>query len=283
MWAKYVNLAMAYKKLPQRVDHRSYTRQGVEQIPTVHMGVAATQMERRGLSTEKGGVNREISAQNKLLKEIKARITRLYNWTKQQANQPDEKRSVWEQLQQAQATAKPTTRYGKVKALKENAALFNFLQENGISSMPELHAKVTAMQTDYYILRGEIAVIGRQIDQLDERLSMWKQYSENKGVRQRISTLKPKARETYRDAHSAEFALYDASVRYLDGLKASSEKIMPKEWRAEAERLTAQKNGLYQQMKTMRADIQAVEKIRKTADELARSEKPRDWGRDYER
>jgi outer membrane murein-binding lipoprotein Lpp len=283
MWAKYVNLAMAYKKLPQRVDHRSYTRQGVEQIPTVHMGVAATQMERRGLSTKKGGVNREIAAQNRLLKEIKARITRLYNWSKEQAALPEEKRSVWEQLQQAQTAAKPTTRYGKVKVLKENAALFNFLQENGIASMPELHAKVTAMQTDYYTLRGEIAAIGRQIDQLDERLSMWRQYSEKKGIHQHLAALKPKAREAYQDAHNAEFALYDAAVRYLDGLKASGEKIMPKKWQAETERLTAQKNGLYQQMKAMRADIQAVEKIHKTADGLARSEKSKDRGQEQER
>ena len=135
-WARYANTMLHHKGLPQRIDHRSYARQGIEKVPTVHMGVAAAQMERRGISTEKGAVNREIATQNKLLKEIKARITRLYNWTKEQAGKPEEKRSVWEQLQQTQAAAKPTTRYGKVKALKESAALFNFLQENGIS----LHA-----------------------------------------------------------------------------------------------------------------------------------------------
>ncbi|MCI1883139.1 MAG: hypothetical protein LKI94_13215 [Sporolactobacillus sp.] len=163
------------------------------------MGVAAMQMKRRGIPTEKGAVNREIAAQNRLLKEIKARITRLYNWSKQQATQPEEKRSVWEQLQQTQAAAKPTTRYGKVKALKENAALFNFLQENGVSSTQKLHAKVTAMQTQYYTLRGEIAAIGRQTDWLDEKLSMWKPYSENKVFQQRLAALKPRERETYRD------------------------------------------------------------------------------------
>ena len=31
---------------------------------------------------------RQIAADNKLLKEIKARITRLYNWSKEQAAQP---------------------------------------------------------------------------------------------------------------------------------------------------------------------------------------------------
>ena len=66
-WARYVNAMLELRNLPQRIDHRSYLRQGVQHIPTVHMGVAATQMERRGLTTEKGAMNREIAAQNRLL------------------------------------------------------------------------------------------------------------------------------------------------------------------------------------------------------------------------
>lgn len=282
-WADVCNRALEQIGRPERIDHRSYIRQGVQEIPTVHMGVAATQMERRGLATEKGAVNREIAAQNRLLKEIKARITRLYNWTKQQAAQPEQKQSIWEQLQKAQAAIQPATRYGKVKALKESATLFNFLQENGISSMRELHTKVTAMQTEYYGLRGEIAATARQIDGLNKLLSMWKQYSDNKPVRQCLTVLKPRAREKFQDAHSTELALYDAAVRYLNDLKASGEKITPKHWQAEAEHLSAHNDTLYQQMKAMRTDIQAVEKIRKTADELARSEKPRDREHNHER
>jgi hypothetical protein len=283
-WARYVNAMLEVHNLPQRINHRSYVRQGIEKIPTVHMGVAASQMERRGLATGKGAVNREISAQNRLLKEIKARITRLYNWSKQQAAAlPEKKTSIWKQFQQAQAATQPTTRYGKVKALKENAALFNFLQENGISSMQELYAKVTVMQTEYYGLRGEIAATARQIDGLNKRLSMWKQYTGNKVFRQQLASLKPRAHEKFQDAHSAELDLYNAAVRYLNELKASGEKITPKHWQTETERLTAQNSTLYQRMKAMSTDIQAVEKIRKTADELARSEKPKDRGRDYER
>ena len=97
-WADVCNRALERIGRPERIDHRSYIRQGVQKIPTVHMGVAATQMEHRGLTTEKGTVNREIAAQNRLLKEIKARITRLYNWTKQQTAQPEQKQSIWEQL-----------------------------------------------------------------------------------------------------------------------------------------------------------------------------------------
>ena len=37
--------------IAERVDHRSYTRQGVEKVLTVHLGVAASQMEKRGIPT----------------------------------------------------------------------------------------------------------------------------------------------------------------------------------------------------------------------------------------
>ncbi|MFA7117234.1 MAG: hypothetical protein WC159_00545 [Sphaerochaetaceae bacterium] len=245
-------------------------------MSTGHMGVTATQMERRGFVTEKGTVNREIAAQNRLLKEIKARITHLYNWTKQQATEPQQKPSIWEQLQQAQVAVKPTTKYGKVKALKENAALFNFLQENDISSMQELHAKVTVLQTKYYSMRGEISATARKIEELNKRLSMWKQYANNKTFRQQFVALKPKARENFQDVHSVELALYDAAVQYLNELKDAGENITPKRWQTQAEQLATQSSTLYQQMKAMRKDIQTVEKIRKTADELARLEKSKD-------
>ena len=64
----------------------------------------------------------------------------------------------------------------------------------------------------------------------------------------------------------------DAAVRYPDELKASGDKITPKMWRDKAERLTAHKDGLYLRMKAMRDDIKAVEKIRKTADSLAKTQ-----------
>ena len=59
----------------------------------VHLGPAASQMEKRGIRTDKGEVNRQIVADNKLLKEIKARITRLYRWSKAEAEKPQTQQS----------------------------------------------------------------------------------------------------------------------------------------------------------------------------------------------
>ena len=269
-WAAYTNRALEAAGKPERIDHRSYKRQGVDKIPTVHMGPAASQMERRGIVTDKGNINREIAADNKLLKEIKARITRLYNWSKEQSTQPQGWESIMDFLFQARQDTASTSQYARVRALKENVALFNFLQANGISSMPELYEKVSAMNSGYYDLRGKIVKAERRLSVLNERLEMWTQYQKYKPVRQKLDKVAPGKREQFKQRHSADLALFDAAVRYLDTLKASGEAITPKAWRAEVQRLTAEKEADYLKMRSMREDIKAVETLKKTADQLAR-------------
>ena len=272
-WAEYANRALEQTGRPERIDHRSYKRQGKEQLPTVHMGVAATRMERRGIATNKGNVNRQIAADNKLLKEIKARVTRLYNWTKTEAAKPQGKESVMAQLWQArQEMSKPATRTGKVKALKESAALFNFLQQNGITSMRQLHKKISAMNGAYYDLRGDIRTTERRLAALTERLEMWAQYEQHKGTRRQLDSLKPGKREKFGERHGAELALFDTAARYLNRLKESGKAITPKQWRAEADTLTAKKDVLYQDMRAMREEIKAVEQLRKAAEQLSKTE-----------
>ena len=259
-WAAYANRALETAGRPERIDHRSYKRQGVEKIPSIHMGPAASQMERRGIATEKGEINRQIAADNKLLKEIKARITRLYNWSKEQAAQPKGKESVIAQLWQARmdATA-PTYRSGKIRKLQEDAKLFNLLQSNGITSMQQLYEKVSAMNSDYYDLRGKIVSEERRLAVLDKRLEMWTQYELYKPVRQRLDKMKPGRREKYQQEHRAELASFDAAASFLKSLKESGEAITPKAWKAEAAKLTAQKDTDYTKMRAMRDEIKALE------------------------
>lgn len=59
------------------IAHRSYERQGVEQIPTVHLGIAAFQMENRGIRTERGDINRQVQLDNKMLHQLRAPIKKL--------------------------------------------------------------------------------------------------------------------------------------------------------------------------------------------------------------
>lgn len=100
-WEDSANAALEKHGHESRIDHRSYERQGIEQIPTVHMGVAATQMEKRGIETERGNQNREIAVKNNLLQRIMARIKQLKDWLKEAivpTAQKDEKPSIMAQL-----------------------------------------------------------------------------------------------------------------------------------------------------------------------------------------
>lgn len=81
-----LNKALRENQINNAVDHRSYKRQGVDLIPTIHKGVAATKMERRGIKTERGVINREILITNSQIKQLKARIIKLQNWIDEKTN-----------------------------------------------------------------------------------------------------------------------------------------------------------------------------------------------------
>lgn len=61
----------------ERVDMRSYKRQGIEKIPQQHMGPAVTAMERKGVDTEIGNRNQEISSGNQSLDLLQRMIEML--------------------------------------------------------------------------------------------------------------------------------------------------------------------------------------------------------------
>ena len=59
---------------------RPLDERGIDEIPTVHMGVAACQMEKKGITTEKVELNRNIQKANRMIKEIRAQIGKLKEW-----------------------------------------------------------------------------------------------------------------------------------------------------------------------------------------------------------
>jgi hypothetical protein len=69
-WAEKVNQELEKKSLPQRIDHRSFKEQGIEKIPTQHIGVSANAMEKRGIESQRGNENREIKKANGQIQTI---------------------------------------------------------------------------------------------------------------------------------------------------------------------------------------------------------------------
>lgn len=61
-WAYMVNAALDKAQVTERVTHKSLAAQGIERAPSIHLGPTATAMERRGIRTERGNLNRAAIA-----------------------------------------------------------------------------------------------------------------------------------------------------------------------------------------------------------------------------
>ena len=83
-WADCTNTYLERGNHAAKIDHRSFERQGIEQIPTIHLGAAASQMEKRGIRTERGNMNREIEVTNSQLRQLKARMNKLTVWLREE-------------------------------------------------------------------------------------------------------------------------------------------------------------------------------------------------------
>ena len=72
-WAAAVNQALAQAGHLERIDARSFQDQGIaDRQPTIHEGVAARAMERRGLQAERTQQNRAITAYNATVIDLAA-------------------------------------------------------------------------------------------------------------------------------------------------------------------------------------------------------------------
>ena len=155
--------------------------------------------------------------------------------------------------------------------------------EELIQSMQQLHEKIADMNSRYYDLRGKIVKAERRIATLTERGEMWEQYNQYKSIHKQLAKVKPEKREQFEQRHSRELILYDAAARYLKELKDSGEGITPKAWQREIDQLTAGKQTDTLAMKSMREDLKAVERLRKTAKQLSRQERDKSHDRGPER
>jgi len=191
-WAESVNAALERNEHAERVDHRSYERQGVERIPTVHMGVATTQMEQRGIITERGDQNREIALQNNLLQRIVARIKQLKDWLKEAVtpvvhNSRDEKPSIMAQLKKYEQqikevkNAQPSTlpmiadAYARLDRALEKVKHLDMRMKNanGLDEWDKLSVERKKAYNEYSAIKAEVKKLEANFPQRKPKSRDW--------------------------------------------------------------------------------------------------------------
>ena len=76
-WADVTNRYLEHAGREERIDHRSYADRGLTEQPTIHEGVSARAMEKKGIISDRCELNRQIKAGNALLRELKAEVKKL--------------------------------------------------------------------------------------------------------------------------------------------------------------------------------------------------------------
>ena len=155
-WETVQNRYLEMVNSPVRVDLRSYEKQGLDIIPTVHMGAAVTQMERRGIQTNIGNLNRDIKAANRMMSVIRSTIQNLRDWIsdilearkellaekKPETASPDLINLLRDYLNLRKAERRDWSRYGQQKGATKDLQSFvnatNYLKEYEIFTLEQL-------------------------------------------------------------------------------------------------------------------------------------------------
>ena len=292
-WADYTNDFLERNGSPERIDHRSNAERGIDEIPTVHMGVAACQMEKKGIATEKGELNRSIQKTNRLIREIRAQIGKLKEWIadlfkawetapKQPPQSPNLANLLMKYLSvQREKSRKYSQRWQQqhtADELKTIAAAVNYLSEHGISNLNELDASLSSVSDRAYSIREGMKTAEERMKKLQKLIEYGKNYTEYKPIHDELKKLQngwTNKRDKYEEAHRAELTLWNAASRYLHANLPKGTKTLPiAEWEQEYADLKTQRDSDYTKLKETRADVSELQKIRRCVDIALRADQP---------
>ena len=216
-----------------RIDHRSNAERGIDELPTIHMGVAACQMEKKGIVTERGELNRNIKAANRILREIKLQIGKLKDWI---AELVKARESVPEkpQLPMSPDLANLLIKYLRVQKeksrkysqswqqqhaaaeLKTVAQASNYLSEHGITTLAELDDALSSVSDQSSKFRSSMKAMETRMKELQKLIENGKNYVGYKPIQDEYKQIHWKGKqEKFAEAHRAELAMWNAANRYL--------------------------------------------------------------------
>ena len=202
-WADVTNRFLERAGSQERVNHRSHAERGLDEQPTIHEGVVARALEKKGIISDRCEMNRQIKADNILLRELKSLVKKLMDTVKntvpaiaeametvrqkmivfryQLLHIGTEKRQITDALHAVQPDIK---RYEDiVKQLKAKIKERRILLEEKKSTPAiqvfrhrELAQKIANLTEDIEELKSEKALLLNQLNCADDGMDEIKQY-----------------------------------------------------------------------------------------------------------
>ncbi|EOI9071531.1 MobQ family relaxase [Streptococcus pyogenes] len=280
------NEYLAKNKIEKRVDHRSFKRQGIKQIPTIHLGASASAMERKGIRTEKGDINREIKKQNELLKNIGNEIKKITSWLagfkeklkesykeyKDQSKKQIENESglfnLYEYLsfyQEMQENNRAELSfYGKrnkaIYDLKRYASGINYLRENKIKTISDLQGHINTLRSKNSEIYKNIKENSQKIEDLNKCLAYSKTVRKTKATYQEYESKKIFKESFYKNNQKE----IDQHIRARNLIEKISGKknLREKEWLGEIKNLEDEISKLNTESEKIRERYKEINHIK---------------------
>lgn len=280
------NEYLAKNKIEKRVDHRSFKRQGIKQIPTIHLGASASAMERKGIRTEKGDINREIKKQNELLKNIGNEIKKITSWLagfkdklkesykeyKDQSKKQIENESglfnLYEYLsfyQEMQENNRAELSfYGKrnkaIYDLKRYASGINYLRENKIKTISDLQGHINNLRSKNSEIYKTIKENSQKIEDLNKCLAYAKTVRKTKATYQEYESKKI-FKESFYKNNQKEIDQYIRTRNLIEKI-SGKKNLREKEWLGEIKNLEDEISKLNTESEKIRESYKEINHIK---------------------
>lgn len=260
-FASLCNRYLEKNNLEKRVDHRSFERQGKEEIPTIHLGASASTLERKGIETDKGNINREIKKHNSLVKAIKNKIKEITSWIdgllgNLQAKYDEYKQTKKDELEnkaelfnlyeyisiyndiQGEKT-KNLSYYGQIKKgnadLKRFVKAIYYLKDNNLRTIDDLQGKIFELARQSKKISGDIQSKTQRIKDLNQCVSCIDSIKDNKEVYQEYKS-KTLFKDSFYNSHKKEIDRYLRARKTIEKFTGTS-SIKLNEWEKEITKL----------------------------------------------
>ena len=277
-WEVIQNRYLEANNRPERVDLRSYERQGLDIIPTVHEGAAVRQMEKRGIQTNIGNLNREIKAANSLMKSIRQLIKNLKGWI---AELSEKRNELLAQKAAEEAVFLPNllmkymeirkeerrdwTRAGQNRGtsqdLKAVSEALSYLRQKGLSTVEDLEAFLESSGKSAADYRNQMKPKEARSKVIDGILASRTDCKECKPVYEKYQKIFfKKTKEKFKQEHP-EVARYEKAAAYL-AKHPDDKDSTQKELQEEQEKLLSEIAELKEPLTEVQADLKKLRDIR---------------------
>ena len=259
-------------------EHRSFAEQGLDIIPQIHLGEKATALEKAGIQSERGNINRRIMEQNKAILTAKMLVAKAEEQLQKLVNsKPVEavRNTANEVLDMIRAVvskkgrlelpivkSKYVRKISQRQALQEQDRMERFVVANQIESFEQLQEFKTQREPDYEKLSAERQQIAEQIARLEQLLVAYSEYEPYIVYHKTSNSLKGFAKRKYDREHERELRDYDSYRAELKKMLSSDEKITPKKWteeKAKLEERLQESNPDYARVVTELASTEVIE------------------------